>query len=120
MNFDWFPRLFVGKHVRILGITISLGVVVPLKFLFDSNRNAGSSASTSQTAAAGKMGPQILPKTHLAYHEPLFIVKKGLFSGKPVPAEFVTELPDQRVRVREVDSGKLVEVPREQLYLRYR
>lgn len=119
MNFDWFPRLFIGKHVRILGISVGLGVAIPLKFLFGAGSNTTSSTSAAQSSGE-KMGPQVLKGTHLAYHEPVFIVKKGLFSGSPVAAEFVTELPDNQVRVREVASGKVVDVARDQLHLRYR
>jgi len=119
MNFDWFPRLFIGKHVRILGISVGLGIVIPLKFLFGSSPNTTTSSSVAPSSA-DKMGPQVLKGTRLAFHEPVFIVKKGLFSGSPVAAEFVTELPDNKMRVQDVASGKSVDVPRDQLHLRYR
>jgi hypothetical protein len=119
MNFDWFPRLFIGRHARILGISVSLGVVIPLKFLFDSNQNSNSTSAVTRSSA-DKMGPQVLSGTRLSFHEPVFIVKKGLFGGSPVAAEFVTELPSGSIRVKEVESGKSVDVPRDQLHLRYR
>lgn len=120
MSFDWFPRLFVGKNLRILGITVSLGVFVPLKFLFGSNNHGNPPVSAASNNASGTMGAQVLSNTRLAYREPLFIVKSGWFSGDPIAAEYVAERADNQVRVREVSSGKLVDVPREQLRLRNR
>ncbi len=119
MNFDFVPKLFIGKYMRIFGITVGVGTAIPLSVLFGRSSSSTSTSSTAQSSA-NKMGPQVLKGTHLAYHEPVFVVKKGLFSGSPVAAEFVTELPDNKVRVREVDSGKTVDVPRELLHLRYR
>ena len=120
MSFDWFPRLFVGRNWRILGITVSLGVFVPLKFLFGSSSHTNTSLSATSNNSSGTMGAQVLPNTRLAYREPLFIVKSGWFSGDPIAAEFVAERSDNQVRVREVSSGKQVDVPRTQLRLRNR
>jgi hypothetical protein len=119
MNFDWFPRLFIGRHTRILGISVGLGIVIPLKFLFGSNNTTHSTTAAAQISA-DKMGPKLLSGTRLSFHEPLFIVKKGLFGGSPVAAEFIAELPSGNIRVREVASGNYVDIARDQLHLRYR
>ena len=123
MHFDWFPRLFVGRSARILGVTVSLGVVIPLKFLFDgsSRRPAAPAQAQVEDRSSGRVGPELKRDTRLAYKEPLFIVKKrGILATDHVAAEFVTEVSGDRIRVREVESGQTIDVPRDQLRLRIR